>query len=437
MPTYTLSSGVSFETTVLPKGTVLFRGMDPSDGYHKDIYRPFGDLFGKRSFEGNYCVSPHQNVFFYPAPYVSDVVNRYAIHTVFLTNYDIELVLAISPGKLSRDDPYRNPLSPFIRCVHASPLQDDTDACGHHLVHSDSCLSDLLINEYPNVLGYITLASQDSSRYKTGYTKSAPQELVKQTLPFVANEYVRKLSGIPEVVIYPYHVRTDQDTRFVHRHALEDAPINYSLKHRPELNYFPLLYITEQKTLSFYDLYDKSNLEHLATVERANLEFDSELPKKIQTILESALSPSGIDVNGVKYNFTIDLRTGFYVAKHSQLYFKNSKNQTQQNSLVRMYRQGLNDEYIPENKFVVPFSYPAKLKKDIHGFLARTFARNMKESDIVNNLSNLQYSFSRHFQFPKTRQQAYEMNYKLESAFPRPDLKFTKKRRGVTRKKKN
>ena len=70
MKTYTLSSGKSFHTVVLPKGTVLFRGFNMDDGGKNDTEVPFTELFGRRDSGGDFCVDLHDNKFFYPTPYM-------------------------------------------------------------------------------------------------------------------------------------------------------------------------------------------------------------------------------------------------------------------------------------------------------------------------------------------------------------------------------
>jgi hypothetical protein len=62
------------------------------------------------------------NVFFYPVPYVSDVVNVYNIHTMYITQYDIELIMLVSPSLISRGnkDIIDPTLSPITTCSRIS-----------------------------------------------------------------------------------------------------------------------------------------------------------------------------------------------------------------------------------------------------------------------------------------------------------------------------
>jgi len=151
MPTYTLSSGEPFDTIILPKGTVLFRGFEMMHGDTVDTEVPFTELFGRQDDEGHYCVDPHHNTFFYPAPYMVDVVNRYSIHAIYLTNYDLELVSMVRPSLRTRDARGKVDTAPYAHCTDIAPI----NKCGKRMIHHDPCLSPLLIKEFPNIHGYV------------------------------------------------------------------------------------------------------------------------------------------------------------------------------------------------------------------------------------------------------------------------------------------
>lgn len=75
--TRTLSSGESFDVITLPKGTVLFHGFHAryNDTISED--KLFTELFGDYDDSGEYCVAPTFQKFFYPAPFMGDVVDRF------------------------------------------------------------------------------------------------------------------------------------------------------------------------------------------------------------------------------------------------------------------------------------------------------------------------------------------------------------------------
>jgi len=78
--TYTYKS-ITFQTITIPKGTVLFRGLRFDNETQYDSL--FHDMIGYKK-DNSYTISPSMNVFFYPVPYVSDVVSIYDIHAIYL-----------------------------------------------------------------------------------------------------------------------------------------------------------------------------------------------------------------------------------------------------------------------------------------------------------------------------------------------------------------
>lgn len=423
MPTYTLSSGESFDTILLPKGTVLFRGFEMMYGNDVDTEVPFNELFGRQDADGEYCIDPHHNTFFYPAPYMVDVVNRYSIHTIYITNYDLELVLMVRPSTRTRNARGAIDQAPYSHCTDISVI----NKCGKKMIHHDPCLSPLLIKEYPNIHGYIAIASNDAGHFKHGYFSTMCRddiECAKTTASFVV-ENARHIQSVPEIVLYPYHVRTSDDVRRIHPRAVDEHHIQYALKHRAELNYFPLLYITEKKIYSWNDIESHASRKEMGETIRDNLEYISPILEKEKRIVQRALSPEGLNIHGVTYRFTIDLRTGFYIASH-KLSEANVFTNTLTNT-VKLYRSTYSDPYTPDKEFVVPFTYPQELKRDIHGFLRRAHKSSKHENDLVMALNRIGSSFSKHYQFDIANPTKFKTTYKLETMFPRPEFK-TKKR---------
>jgi hypothetical protein len=418
MKTYTLSSGETFETIVLPKGTVLFRGFEMKFKDKVDTEVPFTELFGRQDDEGHYCVDPHHNTFFYPAPFMVDVVNRYTIHAIYIVNYDLELVLMVRPSTRTRDVRGAIDSAPYVSCADIGPK----NSCGKDMVHTDPCLSPLLIKEFQNIHGYIAIAANDATHFQKGYFPimcELDETCAKSAAPFVV-ENARKIQSVPEIVLYPYHARIAYDIRRVHPRAVDHYPIPYAIKYRAELNYFPLLYITEKKVYSFTDLdSDKVRLEMGNTV-RDDLEYISPILKKEKSLVEQALSPSGLNVRGVNYRFSIDLRTGFYIASH-KLSSAANLSLTSTNTM-KLYQQTYSEPYEPPSEYTVPFEYPHTLKREIHGFLRRAGKTKKSEEDFVLTLNRIGASFSKHYQFDIANPTKYKTKYKLETMFQRPDL---------------
>jgi hypothetical protein len=428
MKTYTLSSGETFETFVLPKGTVLFRGFEMKHGTTLDTTVPFTELFGRQDAYGEYCVDPHHNTFFYPAPFMVDVVNRYSIHAIYITNYDLELVLMIQPSTRTRDARGAIDKAPYSSCTDISTI----DECGKKRIHHDPCLSSLLLKEFPGIHGYIAIAQNDAGHFEHGYFPymlKYDTTCAKSVAPFVV-ENARGLQSVPEIVLYPYHVRTSYDTRKIHPRAVDSYPIWYAIKHRAELNYFPLLYITEKKVYTFTQLASDKVLEEMGNTDRTELEYRSPLLEREKLIVEHALSPSGFTINGVKFQFTVDLRTGFYIASHKLSTPRTGITITKN---ISLYRNAFMEPYEPKDEFIVPFHYPRSLKMDLHGFLRKPRLMPPHEDDFVRELNRHSSSFSKHYEFSIKNPKKYTTSYKLEVMFPRPDLKIPPKRR-FTRK---
>jgi hypothetical protein len=418
MPSYVLSTGISFETVIIPKGTVLFHGFDTyNEKKNEEDEKTFiYDLFGWPNRDGDLCIGPHHNMFFYASPYVLDVVNRYKVHAIFITNYDLEIISMINPSINTRDKIGTVDKSPYLRCSEITKINE----CGYRMQNDDPCLSPLLITEYPNIAGYIAIASNDGARYKSLYYPESlrkKKEYAEETVPFVV-ENARGLISIPEIVLYPYHVRTNLESRTVRvRAPINMFPMNYVLQHRAELNYFPLLYITEDNIYTYKAIMNRENRETIANSERSDLKLDTKIASKMKTVLDRLLSPKGLLINNTKINFSIDLRTGFYICKSENIVAKELITDT-----ISLYRSPLPLEFSSNDKFTVPFEYPANMKRRIQGFLVKEQAKYNTEDEFVETLNKLAASFSRHYQFKKDHPDKYILNYKLVEMFPRPDL---------------
>jgi hypothetical protein len=96
---YTDTSGLEPEetsvyVTTLPKGTVLYRGVETTD-------KLYDDLYGVRTEDGSYCLPPEYNVFFYPFPFADVIVGNeggYSHVLVYVTLRDIKLATFLSPA---------------------------------------------------------------------------------------------------------------------------------------------------------------------------------------------------------------------------------------------------------------------------------------------------------------------------------------------------
>jgi hypothetical protein len=402
---YTTSTGETFDTITIPKGTLLFRGIDVyTDKPHPEFF--FTDLFGSQDKDGYYCVDPHENKFFYPAPFVSDSVNRYAIHVVFHTNYDLEVVILVNPSKNSRSQH-----GAYVqRCSELS----NYDMCGKERKNYDPCLSPSLLHEFPHIQGFIAIAEKDTRILQKGQFPSFLSYVpgaINMIHPFVVSNS-RGIQGIPEIVLFPYHARpaTILEKSVIHPHSVPD-PFAYAIQHRAKLNYFPLVYITEKGFYSFKDLLNPKKRMELAESERENINFDSPLTTNMMELLNAGLE-NGLYINNVPYSITIDLRTGFYVLDIPEM--------RRVNDTIRKISIVSPDASTTK---VVPFHYPAHLKKKIHASLTKT-----TEEALEGNLNRIYSSYSKYYVFEKGNPDTFRSIYKMEMALPRTEFEPPKKR---------
>jgi hypothetical protein len=414
MPEYTLSTGEPFQTILIPKGTVLFRGND----LHTDKPHPeylFTDLFGSPDEDGYYCTDPHQNKVFYPAPFISDSVNRYAVHGIFITNYDIEVVSMVRPSLLSRDK--SGPI--YTRCSELS----EKDSCGQTRKSYDPCLSTQLLREYPHIQGYIAIAEKDARIFQKGqfpsFMKDVP-EAIEYVKPFIVSDS-RNLQSVPEIVLFPYHSRpaTIFDKIAIHPRSVEPNYINWAIKNRAALNYFPLLYITETNLYSFKELVDDTKLFKLASTEREDPNFDSPITRNMIRFLSNALN-RGFFIGSMPFKFTVDMRTGFYIIDIPDV--------KKLNYTIKRMNISLSHDLDPK---IVPFHYPLEYKKKLHSAFTKS---SIVEEELEKNLNHLYASYSKHYQFNKGDPTKFKTVYKMNVSIPRPDLtaplkRFTQKRK--------
>ena len=413
MKTYTLSNGKTFNTIIIPKGTILFRGIDFNSN-SENIVR---DLFGTNDGGGNFCVDPHLNKFFYPSPFVSESINKYPIHGIFIINYDIEIVLMVLPS-LDVREKKGDLFSPYVPCTSIS----DKDKCKEKRNPEDPCLSELFIKEYPDIQGYIAIHRKDAYRYEGMFFQSNNSDVLNYrylTAPFiVANS--TGIQSVPEIVLFPYHKRHTNplDPIFIHRHSVYPNFIEFIIKNRALLNYCPLVYITEKDIYTLTNLEKTENLDELADADRTNIAFPSSIVSNMKNFMDSALSPKGVSINNNRYYFTIDLRTGFFIV-HS----------THRPKKFTMRRKVLNIKLPSEIRYI-PLHYPSHLKKQLHGFLSLSTQSN---ENISFNLAKFMASYKKEYQFDKGDKNKYKTIYKMELAFPRPDIKSTLRKK-YTRK---
>lgn len=411
-----LSNGKQFSVVTLPKGTVLFHGFQGDYSGYANETKIMTELFGDYDDSGWHCTTTHTQKFFYPAPFMGDVVYKFQIYGVYILNYDVNLVSFVLPDTSLHSD-HGSLQSATIRCSHIA----EKDECGMKYKSADHCLTPILLKEHPDIHGYISIHNKDGILYKSAFYSQ---------LKVVSDS--KGLVAIPEIVLHPYHVRTSS-MRLVGPRAMDD-PIGYTLANISLLNYVPIMFFNESNTFSFLDLADKKTRYTLLSVDRdLSHKAITPLHQRLKIFVDQALSPTGVKIHDMILKFTIDLRTGFYVAKYMALKTPNTEVTN-----IKVFKE--NDDGVDYGNYdIVPFSYPTHMKKILHGLLSQTMPAD--EVRLLSELARIKASYNRKYIFDKgtscrifeletsftfhnlknkTRKQEYPKHYKRTKTMKRP-----------------
>lgn len=197
----------------IPKGTLLFRLV-------KD---PINDVRGVPLEDGTRCITPNQNVFFHPNPFMGKLSlavesKSYSKIRVYLTTKDLKVIALLVPSKYSRRDKSRK--RTFIKSC-----ADVKQGClPKPRVWFDPCLSDTIIKKYPDVVGIMAIAITDVQRLQKALDKRKTLRKVKKYIHDA--EDVRGVKGPPELILHPLTKRPSKDVIVKSEDKLEN---NYKL----------------------------------------------------------------------------------------------------------------------------------------------------------------------------------------------------------------
>lgn len=255
-------------TTVLPKGTLLFRGLNNARQAREDI---LGIARGTNA----YCLSPHYEVFFYPFPFVDKTVNAFANIAIYVLLHDTTVASFINPCPLARADRSINGM-PIVSCNTLS--EEGNFGCGITGRKYDPCFDDDFLRKNPDITGMVAIAGVDRKNFIEFAQKEGDE--INRNL----NKYISVYSdshnlypGIPELILYPRLVHYLEDKTTWHTES--DTIQDYIEANREHLTYMP-----------FHTIVGRS-------------------PRKITEFMEQITSADGF--NG--YHARIDMTTGFYV----------------------------------------------------------------------------------------------------------------------------
>jgi hypothetical protein len=350
LKTYTYK-GTDFQTLTIPKGTALFRGIDYDPSLPKNSI--FSDLIGN---EG--CIAPSHQVFFYPAPYVSNAVNNYKIHVLFVTNYDLEVMLLIKPSHINRATAKKDygPDDIITQCT----LIGNIDECGKPMRATDPCLTKTMIAAFPQIAGFIAIAETDALEFIELYARFMKEERLdelKIMLPTISSNS-RGIVSIPEIVLHPMRLRTP-DAYSIPLKSTHPYDIMADCNMRKSrYNYFPLVYIYIDGIFNFKDLGSITNLNKLAKAKVPPSGGINPILTRMKIIMRRLLSPKGHMLDGVVYRLSMDARTGYYI-------FDNVPGSKRTSSEIKTDTA--------KGPKIVPFEYPLHKKEYIMHLLSLPF----------------------------------------------------------------
>jgi hypothetical protein len=435
---YKFDGAIPFQTITIPKGTVLFRGLNYDKG--SDFTSIFNDLIG---YPGSqyYGIDPNMNVFFYPVPYVVDSVKIYDIHMMYITQYDIELFLMIKPSDISRankdNDLYKDI---FTTCSNLG----ETNKCGQKMNKDDPCFTERFLNTYPQIGGYIGIAEQDAAIFYTKYKDMLSNEKnidkIKQILPGIVTNS-RDIISIPEIVIHPLRFRYDKCHLVPERFYNPKRVIKYCVENRAKYNFFPLLYFTN---IGIYTL-ESFNIEDYKLIfdmvgESKNVKLTkSQLYKNVDEVFSKMLD-EGYKVNNVNYKVFVDNRTGFYRAliegKNS-----NNKNNKRPNTRKRVFRNFKDDTF---EGYIDSYIVKPNGNSEVNTILSLYtdyINKYMNCTNLANTLENNGYSVNKQYFLDRGDPKRIICNYYIDKVLDRPDLNIYTNRRkirdNITRKRLN
>lgn len=245
---------MEYETIVIPKGTLLFRGVHNVTTLTSD--------FAGIPTDAGFCLHKNFNVFFYPFPFVSNTISDYKYHVMHVTMRDLKLVNLISPSKFNRQDKSSN-IGGITTCDRIPKT------CGVSGRNYDPCVDYSKVSG--DVSGMLAIAKADA---KTLKTKREPYERWINKY-FITYKDSRDIIGVPELILHPRMDKTERTEKIVD---------------------FESWYHSNKSALNY-------NYLHVMPYE-----VDS-----IQNLMDDFLSKDGLDLgDDTNYHLKINKNTGFF-----------------------------------------------------------------------------------------------------------------------------
>jgi hypothetical protein len=179
-----------------PKGTLLFRL----------VKQPKDDLRGVLLEDGTRCITPNYNVYFYPNPFAGKMaldkwLAKYKTVRIYVLTKDIKVLWLLNPSKYTRTT--KNTRRNFIKRCSLVPK-----GCLPRQGESyNPCLSDTMISKYPEIVGIVALAPNDSRRIR----ERLPGATRKIRSYFRSAKDSMNIESVPELILHPLTTRPAKD----------------------------------------------------------------------------------------------------------------------------------------------------------------------------------------------------------------------------------
>lgn len=185
------------EVKTIPKGTLLFRLVES----------PEDDVRGVPLADGTRCLTPNQNVFFYPNPFVAKLalagwVNNFKTVTVYKLVRDVKVLWLLLPSKNTRA--MKSTKRNFITRCSNVPKGCLTKPRNPY----DPCLSSTLIKKYPDIVGMASIAITDAARLKENLKRNSTRRVRKYMKPA---KDASGVESVPELSLHPLSQRPQKD----------------------------------------------------------------------------------------------------------------------------------------------------------------------------------------------------------------------------------
>jgi len=179
-------------TTIIPKGTLLFRGV-------KDVK---SDFAGIPLSDGSYKLTPYHNVFFYPYPFVADLDRAHYDDFTYYNNsvevyetlHPIEIVSLITPSPFTRAERMRNQ---FLTNCDKVYKEGRT---------YDPCFMKEFIYKFPTVMGMEAVGRDDGIKFREAM-KDLPEKEQKYFYWSSNSRKINPANSIKEYILYPLKKR--------------------------------------------------------------------------------------------------------------------------------------------------------------------------------------------------------------------------------------